>query len=162
MVALDEERRRRAEGWQKAQEEWQAIARRLKQEARLRLASAAQNPSTTDAYFVPPQHTGRPVSGAPVSGMPISGVPISGMPYPVSGGAQPRPVAPPPHNDGQLYHTADPYHGPASYHGHAAVPAPPPAIDPPASYRFNAGTPRPSVEHGSAAGADQARRDGGR
>ncbi len=74
-VALEEERRRRAEGWVKAQEEWQAIARRLKQEARLRLASAAQNPSTTDAYFVPPTSTGLPVSGAPVSGMPISGMP---------------------------------------------------------------------------------------
>ncbi len=53
-LALDEERRRRAEGWEKAQEEWAAIARRLKQEARLRLAASAQNPSTTDAYFMPP------------------------------------------------------------------------------------------------------------
>ena len=87
-LALDEERRRRAEGWEKSQEEWQAIARRLKQEARLRLAAAAQDPSTTDAYFVPPQPAGPPVSGAPVSAVPVSGVPVSGVPVsgvPVSG-----------------------------------------------------------------------------
>ena len=168
MVALEEERRRRAEGWVKAQEEWQAIARRLKQEARLRLASAAQNPSTTDAYFVPPTSTGLPVSGAPVSGMPISGMPISGMPisgtpYPTSSGTVvARPVAPPPHQDGRVYQTADPYEPPSTYHGHAAVPAPPAAIDPPAPRRLNAnsGAQRPSVDNGSA--ADQVRWDGGR
>jgi hypothetical protein len=92
-VALDEERRRRAEGWQKAQEEWEAIARRLKQEARLRLAAAAQDPSTTDAYFVPPQSTG-PVSGAPVSGTPVSGMPVSAIP--VNGPPPPVPYPPPP------------------------------------------------------------------
>ena len=75
-VALDEERRRRAEGWEKAQEEWHAIARRLKQEARLRLAAAAQDPSTTDAYFVPPAALLNPVSGTPA--------PTSGVPAPIS------------------------------------------------------------------------------
>src|SRR5690606_16827923 len=65
LAALEEERRRREEGWVKAQEEWQAIARRLKQEARLRLASAAQNPSVTDAYFEPPVSLHRPTSSAP-------------------------------------------------------------------------------------------------
>jgi hypothetical protein len=184
MVALEEERRRRAEGWVKAQEEWHAIARRLKQEARLRLASAAQNPSTTDAYFVPPQSTGRPVSGAPVSGAPVSGMPVSGMPvsgmpvsgmpvsgmpvsgapYSASGGAPAGPVARPPHQDGRLYQTADPYQSPSTYHGHAAVPAPPPAIEAPSSWRLNAnpGGHRPAADNGSAAGADQARREGGR
>ena len=101
-VALNEERRRRAEGWEKAQEEWQAIARRLKQEARLRLAAAAQDPSTTDAYFVPPV-SGIPASGVPASGIPASGIPASGIPasgIPASGvpasGAPPRgmPAAP--------------------------------------------------------------------
>ena len=71
-VALEEERRRRAEGWIKAQEEWQAIARRLKQEARLRLAAHAQNPSVTDAYFEPPESLRRPTSGVPASGVPAS------------------------------------------------------------------------------------------
>ena len=89
-VALDEERRRRAEGWDMAQAEWQAIARRLKQEARLRLAAAAQDPSTTDAYFVPPAALLPP---APTSGVPaptscvpapISGIPASGVPAPIS------------------------------------------------------------------------------
>lgn len=64
LVALEEERRRREEGWVKAQEEWQAIARRLKQEARLRLASAAQNPSVTDAYFEPPESLRRSARSA--------------------------------------------------------------------------------------------------
>ncbi len=166
-MALEEERRRRAEGWLKAQEEWHAIARRFKQEARLRLASAAQNPSTTDAYFVPPQHTGGPVSGAPVSGMPISGMPISGTPvsgtpYPPYGGT-PQAVAPT-HQDGRLYQTADPYQGSETYHGHAAVPAPAAAIDPPTALRINAnpGSQRPSVDHGSAAGAEQSHWEGGR
>jgi hypothetical protein len=78
-VALDEERRRRAIGWEKAQEEWQAIARRLKQEARLRLAAAAQDPSTTDAYFMPPTPTfPAPISGAPPS--PISAPPVPSAP----------------------------------------------------------------------------------
>jgi hypothetical protein len=76
LVALEQERYRREEGWLKAQEEWQAIARRLKQEARLRLASAAQNPSVTDAYFEPPEALRRPTSGAPVG--PISGPPGGG------------------------------------------------------------------------------------
>jgi hypothetical protein len=69
-VALDEERQRREEAWVKTQEEWAAIARRLKQEARLRLAAAAQDPTTTDAYFIPPLRT-MPYDGhlvsAPVS-----------------------------------------------------------------------------------------------
>jgi hypothetical protein len=65
-VALDEERRRRLEGWQKSQQEWAAIAKRLKQEARLRLAAAAQDPSTTDAYFMPAPHVVRPTAAAHV------------------------------------------------------------------------------------------------
>jgi hypothetical protein len=96
-LALDEERRRRAEGWEKAQEEWQAIARRLKQEARLRLASAAQDPSTTDAYFIPPQPAEPPVSGFPASGFPASGVPASAIPasgVPVSAVPTTGPVGP--------------------------------------------------------------------
>jgi hypothetical protein len=94
-VALDEERRRRAEGWDMAQAEWHAIARRLKQEARLRLAAAAQDPSTTDAYFIPPQSLVNPTSGmpAPTSGMPA---PTSGMPAPTSGVPAPTSGVPAP------------------------------------------------------------------
>ncbi len=163
MVALEEERRRRAEGWLKAQEEWQAIARRLKQEARLRLASAAQNPSTTDAYFVAPQHTGGPVSGAPVSGMPISGTPVSGMPvsgspYPSYGGA-PAYQAVPPYREGQQYQT-----GPA-YPGQTAIPAPPPAAGDQSTHwpvNANPGVHRSPLDHGSVGGTDQGQWDGGR
>jgi hypothetical protein len=153
LVALDEERRRRAEGWLKAQEEWHAIARRLKQEARLRLASAAQNPSTTDAYFVPPQHTGGPVSGAPVSG-----VPVSGVPYPSYGGA-PAYQAAPPYREGEQYPS-----GPA-YPGQTAIPAPPPAAgDQSTHWRVDAnpGAHRPSLDHGSVGGTDHGHWDGGR
>ena len=144
-VALEEERRRRAEGWQKAQEEWQAIARRLKQEARLRLAAAAQDPSTTDAYFVPPQPTGGPVSGAPISGMPVSGMPVSGMPAPTSG----PPGYPPP-----SYRPAQGY-SPGGYPG-VAVPAAPPAISDQPAWRLNQNPgARPPLDHGSPSGPDR-------
>jgi hypothetical protein len=75
-IALDEERQRREETWVKTQEEWAAIARRLKQEARLRLAAAAQDPTTTDAYFVPQvrttHHDDDQVSASPAT-MPSNG-----------------------------------------------------------------------------------------
>jgi hypothetical protein len=79
LSALREERRRREEGWVKAQEEWQAIARRLKQEARLRLASAAQNPSVTDAYFDPPPALRRGPASHPMTGSDGAAMPA---PYP--------------------------------------------------------------------------------
>ena len=137
-------------------EEWQAIARRLKQEARLRLASAAQNPSTTDAYFVPPQHAGGPVSGAPVSGMPVSGMPVTGSSYPAYGGTPAYQAAP----TGDV-HQYQP--GPA-YQGPAAIPAPPPAVgDHSNHWRVNNPGAYPSVmDQGSVAGIDQSRWDGGR
>jgi hypothetical protein len=120
-VALQEERRRREEGWLKAQEEWQAIARRLKQEARLRLASAAQNPSVTDAYFDPPPALRRPGAGT----APTPGFDGAAMP-------PPGPVTP-----------YAPQHYPQSlqtHAGHAAVPA---LAEQPAPWRFN-----PPVDHG--------------
>jgi hypothetical protein len=124
LVALEEERRRREEGWVKAQEEWQAIARRLKQEARLRLASAAQNPSVTDAYFEPPESLRRPTSGAPVG-------PISGPPAGPGDGAAPSAPAPyrsaPPSTYGSApagsYGTPTGYDAPPQgYSGQTAVP----------------------------------------
>jgi hypothetical protein len=143
-VALEEERRRRAEGWQKAQEEWHAIARRLKQEARLRLASAAQDPSTTDAYFVPPQSV-EPVGGAP-SGMPVA---MPSVEYPLRAAlpTHRRLMAPP-----QRYHS--PYG--------VAVPVAPPAVsDQAPQWRLNAnpGAHRP-IDHGSTTGSE--RWEGGR
>src|SRR5207247_1632305 len=87
-VALDEERHRREEAWAKTQEEWSAIARRLKQEARLRLAAAAQDPTTTDAYFVPPARTARydsvPPATAPPSGTLPGYATLPGYPQPYS------------------------------------------------------------------------------
>jgi hypothetical protein len=143
-VALEEERRRRSEGWQKAQEEWHAIARRLKQEARLRLAAAAQDPSTTDAYFVPPQAGGSPVSGAPVSGTPVSGTPVSGMPSPTSGSA-----AYPHHTYGP------PGYSPGAYTG-VAVPSAPPAVSGQRGWLdSNPGARRPSPGNGGTASADR-------
>jgi hypothetical protein len=122
-VALDEERRRRAEGWEKAQEEWHAIARRLKQEARLRLAAAAQDPSTTDAYFVPPPALLNPVSGTPA--------PTSGVPGPVSAvPATTRVVNPPPPAPGAFPSAT--YGSPA---GRASVDSSVPWINPAPDHR---------------------------
>jgi hypothetical protein len=135
LVALEEERRRREEGWVKAQEEWQAIARRLKQEVRLRLASAAQNPSVTDAYFEPPPSLRRPTSGAPAApahSAPGDGAAVSPAPYgsspPMSYGAPPSSYGPAPGSYGAG--PAGAPHGPAStgvplqtHSGQAAVPA---------------------------------------
>ena len=171
-VALDEERRRREEGWLKAQEEWHAIARRLKQEARLRLASAAQNPSTTDAYFVPPEHNGRPISGAPVSGMPVGTAPVSGAPRPGSGGAPAYPAPAHPSTpvypegrhqpEGQVYQAGRPYLSASAYSGPTSVPAPPAIGDQAPPWRLNAnpGAQRSPSEHDSA--VDPVRWDGGR
>lgn len=170
-IALEEERRRRDEGWVKAQEEWHAIARRLKQEARLRLAAAAQNPSTTDAYFAPPPYAGGPISGAPISGMP-TGLPSSGVPAPGSGAGaypvqpypvQPYPVQPYPVQPYpvQQYPPAPGYPAqadpPGPYSG-APVPTAPPAAQ---DWRLNSapGAHRPPLDHGSSAGE---RWEGGR
>ncbi|HEY7222098.1 MAG TPA: hypothetical protein VH561_00520 [Micromonosporaceae bacterium] len=134
LVALDEERRRREEGWVKAQEEWQAIARRLKQEARLRLASAAQNPSVTDAYFDPPPYLLRPTSGAPalIQATGEEAPPPSTPPYALA----------PSSNGGQHgYQPLQPYAGQTS------VPA---VTEQAAPWRLNAspGIHRPQVDHG--------------
>jgi hypothetical protein len=146
LVALEEERRRREEGWVKAQEEWQAIARRLKQETRLRLASAAQNPSVTDAYFEPPESLRRPTSGVPVGpisgppagpgdGMaPTSPAPYRGAGHPTTYGSVPTgSYGPPP-----VYPTP-----PQAYPGQTAVPvqAAPWPLNP------SAGAHRPPADH---------------
>lgn len=93
LAALEEERRRREEGWAKIQEEWQAIARRLKQEARLRLAAAAQNPSVTDAYFEPPPSLRRAAAAAGLT--PGSAPPTTHVPGAAGDGSHPDPVAVP-------------------------------------------------------------------
>jgi hypothetical protein len=141
LVALEQERRRREEGWIKAQEEWHAIARRLKQEARLRLASAAQDPSTTDAYFDPPpslrRHNGVPMDGdgghlapsspaVPYGAAPYGAAPYGAAPYGAPpGGAQPYPTA------------------------HYSGPAVPTVADQAAPWRLNPNPAhRPSVDHG--------------
>jgi hypothetical protein len=85
-IALDEERLRREAAWVKTQEEWAAIARRLKQEARLRLAAAAQDPTTTDAYFVPPDRTGHPDQPEPAA---MAAPATAGPAGPASGAAAP-------------------------------------------------------------------------
>jgi len=135
LVALEEERQRREEGWVKAQEEWQAIARRLKQEARLRLASAAQNPSVTDAYFDPPPSLRRPTSGAGGPASPSAGVAAEGQP--TAAPALPSPSAPP---------EANPYAaGPASPYGHAPSGGYGPAASVP--YGGPPGYPQPMATH---------------
>jgi hypothetical protein len=178
LVALEEERGRREEGWVKAQEEWQAIGRRLKQETRLRLASAAQNPSVTDAYFDPPSALRRPVSG-PGAAWDGGGVQADGYAVPAAPGApllpqQSGPSAPPsPYAGGSgPYGPATagpygpgptvPYAGPPGYQqplpthpGQTAVPA---VAEQPGPWRLNpAPAHRPAVDHG---GTD--RREAGR
>ena len=90
----------------------------------MRLAAAAQDPSTTDAYFVVPQAAGGPVSGAPISGMPMSGAPMSGAP--VSGPSG----YPPPYGAPHGY-------SPDAYSG-VAVPSAPPAVADQPAWRVNA------------------------
>jgi hypothetical protein len=143
MVALDEERRRREEGWVKAQEEWHAIARRFKQEARLRLASAAQNPSVTDAYFDPPPYLRNPTSGAPAHDH-VDGVaaPAPGRSY---GGVAGSPYGQAP---------AGYYGGPPEYqppmHSYPGQPTVPVVAEQHAPWRLNPnpGAHRPPVDHG--------------
>ncbi len=138
LIALQEERRRREEGWIKAQEEWQAIARRFKQEARLRLASAAQNPSVTDAYFDPPPA----LRHAPASGPPAS------IPAGTDGAAIPNPgaYAPPTYPSPPAYPSPPGYPAPLQPHvGHAAVPV---VTEQPAPWRLNPpGAHRPHADH---------------
>ena len=167
MVALDEERRRRAEGWLKAQEEWQAIARRLKQEARLRLAAAAQDPSTTDAYFVPPR-SGGPASGVPASGIPASGVPATGVPASGYAAASPLTVEPAGGRAAAPRRAAVPSRRPGPEPGHhtrtrAVTRAALPAVEPPPQWRPRraARQHRPIGGPGGTARAEQSRRDGG-
>jgi len=130
LVALEEERRRREEGWVKAQEEWQAIARRLKQEVRLRLASAAQNPSVTDAYFEPPESLRRPTSGAPIG--PISAPPadpglgaMPPAPAPQRGAGQPTSYGSEPASPGYGGAATPSYGAPAPSYGAPAYPMAP-------------------------------------
>ncbi len=141
LAALEQERLRREEGWIRAQEEWHAIARRFKQEARLRLASAAQNPSVTDAYFDPPPYLRNPVSGAPN--------PISGAPNPAGGVPLPPPQASNPYGGSQPY--------PAPLQTYPGQPGVPSAAQETAPWQLAAGAHRPPVDHG---GTD--RREAGR
>jgi hypothetical protein len=119
LYALQEERRRREDGWVKAQEEWAAIARRLKQEARLRLASHAQNPSVTDAYFEPPPYLRHQGTDATVV-LPPTAPP--GYVPPPSSGPQPGYVLPPGYT--APGYTAPGYGAPSGYGGPAPYPAP--------------------------------------
>ncbi len=134
LYALQEERRRREDGWVKAQEEWSAIARRLKQEARLRLAAAAQNPSVTDAYFDPPPYLRRPEPA-----------PTSPAPAPPPGYAPPG-YAPPTSTygapQGRTYGSPQPYPAPPAPSG-TSVPA---VVD--QSAWPAPGTHRSPVDHG--------------
>jgi hypothetical protein len=150
LVALEEERRRREEGWGKAQEEWQAIARRLKQEVRLRLASAAQNPSVTDAYFEPPVSLRRPTSGAPADYPPYpypQGEP-GAMPAPYRDPGPPSSYGSGPAGSPAGAAPSGSYGGPPPqpYPGQTAVPvqAAPWPMNPPA------GAHRPPADHGGA------------